>query len=185
MQLFCRISENGAVITLFLFNRPRRYACAYRCGDPKLIKLNNFNVFRQMFFSDDGCPSPRGVSTGQTPESFTLNQNFLANGRQLDFILLCDYCHKLGYILPSQATTRRFLAVARTHRRAGRTPRGNHSGPPDPLHPGCAAAPVRSGRRKRHPDFFLRVTTLKFSRLRDLFLKSCREPKPKFQPKAG
>jgi hypothetical protein len=51
------------------------------------------------------------VSTGQTPESFTLNQNFLANGRQLDFIRLCDFWHKSGYILPSQSTTRRFLGL--------------------------------------------------------------------------
>jgi hypothetical protein len=45
-----------------------------------------------------------------------LNQNFLANGRQLDFIMLCDFWHKSGYILPSQTTTRRFLAVTRENR---------------------------------------------------------------------
>jgi flavin reductase (DIM6/NTAB) family NADH-FMN oxidoreductase RutF len=61
----------------------------------------------------DGCPSPSVVSVGHTPESFTLNQNFLVNWRQPDFILFCVFWHKSGYILPSQTTTRRFLAVTR------------------------------------------------------------------------
>jgi len=83
-----------------------------------LFKRNNFNVFGQNLFWGDGYPSPCVVSIGQTPESFTLNQNSLADGRQLDFITFRDIWHKSDYMLPSQTNTRRFLADGH-HRASG------------------------------------------------------------------
>jgi hypothetical protein len=106
-------SQSSRIIMALKASMSGRPALSYLCGDGRLIKPNNFNVFRQILISDNGCPSPSVVSKGQTPESYTLNQNFLANGRQFDFIMLCDFWHISSYILPRQTTTRRFLAVTR------------------------------------------------------------------------